>query len=158
MNKIILSLIFIFIAFICISGACAASDADNYVDMTNQDNIPDCIGDEGIAETVNPANEINIENDQEASSEIIETNSSADNMIIEDMGSNNRVIEYSTADDSAHDVPRIEGNIEKQPLNVYSFVQQPQNKVQEPQNKLEMWMDRGVLFSICGFFIFIFFA
>ncbi len=119
MNKIILTLISIFIALICISGACAASDVDDYASVIDQQDIVDDIGDDVIDESTDDT-DMDIENDSEDSSEIIVDNSTADDEIIEDMTPNDDTsIEDRTADDSACDVPATENTIEDDSPNPY---------------------------------------
>lgn len=61
MNRIFLSLIFILIALITLSSACAASDLDNNIDVIDQDDIADDIS---IDESVEPLDDDVAENDE----------------------------------------------------------------------------------------------
>ena len=61
MNRIFLSLIFILIALITLSSACAASDLDNNIDVIDQEDIADDIS---IDESVEPIADNATENDE----------------------------------------------------------------------------------------------
>lgn len=113
MNKIILTLISISIALICVSGACAAADADDCTGVINQQDIADDITDDVMDESTDET-DMDIENDTDDSSEII-----ADDEIIEDNVSDDDIIEDATADDSACDVPSTENTIDDDNSNPY---------------------------------------
>ena len=110
MNKIFLSLIFILIALITASSACAASDVDNNIDVINQQDIADDISEITIDENVDTIednaseNEVNVENYTEVSNE-----SSMNESIIED-GDNCIIVDDRELEDENNEIYSIESN------------------------------------------------
>lgn len=110
MNKICLSLIFILIALITASSACATTDVDNNIDVINQQDIADDISDITIDENVDTIEEnttesdITVENYTEVSNE-----SSMNESIIED-GDNCIIVDDRELEDENNEIYSIESN------------------------------------------------
>ena len=111
MNKIFLSLIFILIALITASSACAASDVDNNIDVINQQDIADDISEITIDENVDTIedntteSDITVENYTEISNE-----SSMNESIIEDGDNCIIVDDRELEDEKNNEIYSIESN------------------------------------------------